>query len=459
MVGVATGPETRHAPASSRLGGDSGETDLERPYTVAQDSTPTPPTVARYAGPGPESGYAWLRLAVSILISAIGGVGLWSGVVTLPVVQEEFGVARNAASLPYTVTMITFAIGGILMGRLADRFGILVPLILGTVVIAAGYFLAGFAQTLWQFIAVQGLLIGLLGAPAMFSPLIADISHWFTRRRGIAVAACASGNYLAGTVWPPVIQHFVAEVGWRQTHMGIGLICIVTIPPLLLLMRKPSPVGHEAAASAGGSPSQGAYAAAAPAFSPTTLQALLLIAGFSCCVAMSMPQVHIVAYCGDLGYGPARGAEMLSLMLGFGIVSRLASGFIADRIGGLRTLILGSTLQMIALAFYLPFDGLTSLYIVSALFGLSQGGIVPSYAIIVRELLPAREAGARIGLVMMATILGMAAGGWASGLIFDLTGSYRAAFIHGIGWNLLNIAIAATLIYKARGGIGRVQPA
>jgi predicted MFS family arabinose efflux permease len=159
-----------------------------------------------------------------------------------------------------------------------------------------------------------------------------------------------------------------------------------------------------------------------------------------------MPQVHIVAYCGDLGYGVARGAEMLSLMLGFGIISRLASGFIADRIGGLNTLILGSALQFSALLFYLPFNGLTPLYIVSAFFGLAQGGIVPSYALIIREYFPARDAGARLSLVLMTTIVGMAAGGWMSGEIYDLTGSYRAAFLNGIAWNLVNLAIAFWLL-------------
>ena len=171
------------------------------------------------------------------------------------------------------------------------------------------------------------------------------------------------------------------------------------------------------------------------------MQALLIVAGFACCVAMSMPQVHIVAYCGDLGYGVARGAEMLSIMLGFGIVSRLGSGFIADRIGGLATVLVGSGLQALSLALYLFFDGLASLYVISAIFGLVQGGIVPSYAIIIREDFPAREAGARVGIVIMATIFGMAFGGWMSGAIFDLTGSYRAAFLHGIAWNVVNFAI------------------
>jgi MFS family permease len=183
--------------------------------------------------------------------------------------------------------------------------------------------------------------------------------------------------------------------------------------------------------------------------SPAALQVLLVIAGLGCCVAMSMPQVHIVAYCMDLGYGIAHGADMLSIMMAAGVVSRLASGFIADRIGGVKTLLIGSVLQCLSLLFYIPFDGLASLYVVSLVFGLSQGGIVPCYAIIVREYLPAKEAGQRIGIVMMATIFGMAIGGWMSGWIYDLTGSYAAAFLNGIAWNLVNVAAILLLMWRA----------
>jgi MFS family permease len=210
--------------------------------------------------------------------------------------------------------------------------------------------------------------------------------------------------------------------------------------PLALALRRRAPT-HEGSLLVGAREIAGGLR-----MSPSRLQALLVLAGLACCIAMSMPQVHIVAYCGDLGYGPARGAEMLSLMLGLGVVSRIGSGLIADRIGGLGTLILGSTLQCLALLFYLPFDGLASLYVVSALFGLSQGGIVPSYALIVRDHFPAREAGARVGLVLMATVLGMAAGGWMAGAIYDLTGSYQMAFVNGIAWNLVNMSIAFWLL-------------
>ena len=367
---------------------------------------------------------------------------MWSVVVALPAVQAEFGVARADASLPFTLTMIGFGGGGIVMGRLADRFGIVAPVILGVVCLVLGYLVAAAAPSLWTY-AFAHALIG-FGSSATFGPLLADISYWFIGRRGIAVAIAASGNYLAGTVWPPVVQHFIASAGWRPTHFGIGLFCVVAMLPLVLVLRRRPPAQEDT----GGSFAAGSKGAQL-GISPNTLHALLCIAGVACCVAMSMPQVHIVAYCGDLGYGVARGAEMLSLMLGLGIISRIASGVVADRIGGVATLLVGSTLQGVALFLYLWFDGLTSLYVISGIFGLFQGGIVPMYAIIVREYFPAHETGTRIGVILMATLFGMAFGGWISGLIFDLTGSYRAAFANGLIWNLLNVTIATWLLVRS----------
>jgi MFS family permease len=396
-----------------------------------------------------ESPYAWLRLAMSLLLMTIGGSGMYAITVVLPRMQQDFATSRGDASLAYTLTMIGFGIGGVLMGRLADRFGVMVVVMIGAVGLGLGYIAASFAPGLLLFCLVQGLLIGMLGTSATFAPLVADTSRWFDRRRGIALAICMSGNYTAGAVWPPVMQYFIDLVGWRQTYLGLGVFCIATMVPMALLLR-PRPPSQEVTAAAA-SPS-----GAGPTFSrrplglpPNVLLALLSLAGVSCCVAMSMPQVHIVAYCGDLGFGAARGAEMLSLMLGMGVVSRLVSGWISDRIGGLRTLLLGSLLQGFALLLFLPSDGLVSLYVVSGMFGLFQGGIVPSYALIVREYFPPEEAGARVGIVLMATLMGMALGGWMSGAVFDLTGSYRAAFLNGIAWNFLNLAIVGFLLWRA----------
>lgn len=386
---------------------------------------------------------AWWRLAAAMVLATIGGVGLWSTVVVLPYIETEFGVDRGGASIPYTATMIGFAVGGVLMGRLADRAGIMIPVILGAGFLGVGYVAASQATSYWQFVAIQAGLIGLLGASPTFGPLVADISLWFRRRRGIAIAIVASGNYMAGALWPPVLTEAIGEIGWRDTYFYVGVFCVVTMVPLSLALR------HRSDTSAEAPPATGLTARVQA--SPRALQILLCLAGIACCVAMAMPQVHIVAYCADLGYGPARGAEMLSLMLAMGVVSRLVSGAIADRIGGLGTLILGSALQGIALFAFLPFDGLVSLYLIAGLFGLSQGGIVPSYALIVRDFFPAREAGSRVSLVLMATVVGMALGGWMSGEIYDLTGSYTVAFLNGIAWNALNLGIALWLLLGRTG--------
>jgi len=397
-----------------------------------------------------ESPIAWLRVLTALVLGAIVGVAMWSVPVVLPAVQADFGVARADASLPYTLAMLGYAVGGVLMGRLSDRFGILLPIAVGACALSVGYIAAGFVPNLALFALLYGV-IG-LGASAAFGPLIADVSQWFTRRRGIAIAIVSCGQYVAGTIWPPVLQHLVATQGWRATHIGLGVFCALTMLPLLFALRRRPPMAAVVAADPFGG-------AAGLGLSPNALLALLCVAGLACCVAMAMPQVHIVAYCGDLGYGVARGAEMLSLMLGAGIISRIASGFVADRIGGVATLLLGSGLQGVALLLYLFFDGLASLYVISALFGLFQGGIVPMYALIVREYFSPREAATRLGVVLMATLFGMALGGWMSGAIFDLTGSYRAAFVNGLLWNLINVSIMLWLLAAAgappRPGVSR----
>lgn len=400
---------------------------------------------------GVDSPYATMRLVVTLLIITVGASGMYVVPVVLPAVQAEFGVTRADASLPYTLLMIGFGIGGMLMGRLADRFGIMVPLLIGSIGLGLGFSAAAMAHDIWLFSLAHGLLIGLLGCSATFAPLMADTTLWFARRRGIAVAICASGNYLGGAIWPPIVQHYVQTAGWRPTYLGLALISSLTVAALSLLMRRRPPALASPPLPAAHVDGVIAVRRDRP-FGLTVTQALTLlsVASVACCVAMSMPQVHIVAYCTDLGYGAARGAEMLSLMLGFGIVSRLVSGAVCDRIGGLRTLLLGSALQGVALLLFLPFDGMVPLYLIAALFGLFQGGIVPSYAIIVREHFAPERTGMQVGLLIMCTMFGMALGGWMSGKIFDLTGSYQVAFVNGILWNLLNLSIALYLLYRTR---------
>ncbi|WP_050425325.1 MFS transporter [Bradyrhizobium tropiciagri] len=390
----------------------------------------------------PDSSRAWLRLVVAVVIGSLGSVGMWSVVVALPMVQTDFGATRGTASLAFTMVMLGFGLGQVVTGKISDRYGIVAAIGAGIGILGLGYIGAGYAPSILAFILLH-FAIGLSSA-ATFGPLMAEASHWFERYRGLAVAIAASGNYVGGTVWPPLVNFGMQSVGWRTTHIAIGIFTAIAMALALVVLRLLM-----------GAATRRSHVNAAPPrvdlkLSTNALTAVLSLASISCCVAMSMPQVHIVAYCGDLGYGVARGAEMLSLMLGFGIISRIGSGFLADRIGGIRTLLIGSIAQGSALLFYLFFDSLTSLYVISAMFGLFQGGIVPSYAIIVREAMPASEAATRIGIVIFASVFGMSFGGWISGVIFDATGSYAAAFANGLAWNLLNVSIILLLLLRSR---------
>ena len=390
-----------------------------------------------------DSLYSWTRLFIALLLATVGNIGMWVVVIVLPDIQQEFKIDRGTASIPFALTMVGFAIGNWVMGHVVDRYGITKTIILAATVNTAGYIAAMYVNNVYSLSILQ-FFIG-LGTAAAFGPLIADTSHWFLKRRGIAVALIASGNYFSGAIWPPLFNSTLQSDGWRDVYWILALSTVFIMIPLSFLLKKK--ISEETARISDAASSDKRQNVS---ISPKALTILLSIAGIGCCVAMSMPQVHIVAFCIDLGFGPAVGAEMLSLMLIGGIISRLINGLISDKLGGVYTLLIGSTLQCIALFLYLPFDGLVSLYIVSLIFGLSQGGIVPSYAIIIREYLPGVDAGTRVGFVMMCTIMGMAIGGWMSGWIYDLTGSYAAAFWNGIVWNFMNIAIVLFLITRNR---------
>jgi MFS family permease len=407
-------------------------------------------TSPNHLASGPRAGaYPILRLIAALLLMTVSGSAMYGVIVTLKPIGLEFGVSRGAASLPYMLFMIGFGTGGVFFGRVADRFGVMIPALVASVFLPAGFIAAANAATLWQFSTAVGLVAGFFGASATFAPIVSDISHWFVRRRGLAVGIVISGSYFAGTIWPPILQHFIDSIGWRDTFFGLGIFVLSVMLPLSLVLYRKPPIVPEPV------PAGGPVVPRRPlGFSTSGLQRHIYAAGIGCCAAMAMPQVHIVAYATDLGFAPARAAEMLSLMLGFGIVSRLLSGWISDRIGGLNTLLLGSFLQGAVLIAFLTGDSLVALYLLSAAFGLSQGGIVPSYAMIIRSYFPSGEAGWRIGMTFLFTIIGMALGGWMAGALYDLTGSYTVSFLNAIAFNVFNLAIAAKLLMRAKARVG-----
>jgi len=369
--------------------------------------------------------------------------GMYAAVMVLEPATREFDIGRGAGALPYTMYMIGFGLGNILLGQVLDRFGIAVLALIGSVSLPAGLFIASMTHELWLFTLTLSVLCGFLGGAFAFGPLVADISHWFSDRRGLAVGIVISGSYVGGAIWPPVLQAWIDTGGWRESFVDLAIICLVTMVPLSFVYFRKKDTDDEIEGNTPGHNWEQPLG-----MTRQQLQRLLCFAGIGCCVAMAMPQIHIVPHAMDLGFRPRDGAYMLSLMLGFGIISRIASGWVSDRIGGLKTLLLGSGLQGMVIISFLFVDTLTGLYLVSIAFGLAQGGIVPSYTIITRKFFRRGEAGKRIGLAFVATTGGMALGGWMAGILYDLSGSYTLSFLNAIFFNGINLAIAIFLLRR-----------
>ena len=393
-----------------------------------------------------DSQQAWFRLAIIFTMSVIGTAGMWSVVIILPNIQSEFALDRAASTYPYVATMFGYGIGNVIIGRMLDRIGIKKPIIFALSLLVASYILSIFVRDVF-FLSVIQFFLG-FSAAAFFGPMMADISNYFYRRKGLAVSLVASGQHLCGAIWPFLIKDFLLDGDWRNAHLFIAIVCSILIPILFYLLgnKKPKVDLNQNLSSR----KEDINSKVKLSISNKQVQVLLMFAGVFCCVAMSMPQVHIVPLCIDNGYGLAVGTEILSFMLFAAVASRVIFGFLSDKIGPIQTLLLGSSLQAISLTMFLPFNSQLSLYIVAIFFGLSQGGIVPIYAVIISKFLPSNEVAERVGLLIFATIVGMSLGGWLSGEIYDFTKSYKLAFINGIFWNIINLCIMIYLfiIYK-----------
>ena len=384
-----------------------------------------------------DSQQAWFRLAIIFTMSVIGTAGMWSVVIILPNIQNEFTLDRAASTYPYVATMFGYGFGNVIIGRMLDKIGIKKPIIFALCLLITSYVLSFFAKNVFWLSTIQ-FFLG-FSAAAFFGPMMADISNYFYKRKGLAVSLVASGQHLCGAIWPFVIKDFIIEGDWRNAHLFIALVCSILIPILFYFLGNKVPKMNNKQKLT--TQYEDINSKVNLSISNRQIQILLMIAGVLCCVAMSMPQVHIVPLSIDNGYGLAVGTEILSFMLFAAVASRVIFGFLSDKIGPIQTLILGSSLQAISLTMFLPFNSQLSLYIVAICFGLSQGGIVPIYAVIISKFLPSNEVAERVGWLIFATIIGMSLGGWLSGEIYDFTNSYRLAFINGIFWNIMNLCI------------------
>ncbi|MGH6895345.1 MAG: MFS transporter [Geminicoccaceae bacterium] len=389
-----------------------------------------------------ERPYGWIVALASMVMMAVGAGATYLVIVALKPIALEFGWPRAVPSLCYSLALLGAGFGGLFWGSVSDRIGMILPALVGGCMVALGAWLASRADGVLTLYLAHGLFIGLLGNGVFIAPLLANITRWFDRHIGMAVAVVATGQSMAGAVWPPILRYLTDAYGWRQAFFIYAVIALVMLLPLSLILRSPPrPRGASSTIGSG----HGGRVLGWPA---SAVVATLCLAIIGCCVAMAMPMVHLIAYATDLGHPSARAAEMLAVLLAGAVVSRLLFGALADRIGGLWTLLIGSAGQLLMLTSFTFVESLLGLYVIAALFGLVYGGIVPCYVIIMRELFPIRQVGSRIGIVFLFGTIGMALGAWLGGQIFDLTGSYHSAFLVGVVFNFGNLTLVGALLLR-----------
>ena len=391
---------------------------------------------------GPAS---WIAACLALAILAVGFGAPLMAVVGLKPIQESLGADRSVIALAGSLTWVGTGLGGILMGVMADRIGIRAATTIGGTMTAAGLALASTGH-LWALYAGHGLMIGLLGNGAMYAPLLIWVSRWFDRRRGTALALISSGQYIAGIVWPPLFQRGIAAYGWQSTMLLFAGAVLVLILPMTLFGLRPAPEPVVFTSSA----MRSSLAARTLRLPPNVLQGLLCLAGFLCCVPMALPNSHLVAYCSDLGISAGQGAAMLSVLLACAFVSRQFWGWFGDRYGGLRAVLAGSACQCIAIGGFLLTQDEVGLFIVAAGFGLGFAGIIPSYALAIRELFPSSEAAWRVPTLLFTAMTGMAFGSWLGGMLYDRFGMYAPAFAAGVVFNLANLVVVGSLVLRDR---------
>ena len=396
---------------------------------------------------------AWVAACIALLLLSISYGSPLLIIVGLKPIAAALDAPRQVISLAAAMSWVGTGLGGILMGWLADRIGVRLTVIFGAAMIAAGLAVSAIGSV-WALYIGHGLLLGLLGNGAMFPPLLVYVSRWFERRRGTALALIASGQYIAGMVWPSVFEHAIAAYGWQAVMVAYGIFVVAAIPPIAALFLHPAPRPSHAETLASGSRRNGPILG----LPPNLVLSLLCIAGFCCCVPMALPQSHLVAFCSDIGIPAAQGAAMLSVLQACAFCSRQFWGWLADRVGGLVTLILGSACQALAISAFLLTQNEAGLFAISAAYGLGFSGIVPAYVLIVRELYPSAEASWRVPMVLFVSMGGMAFGSWFAGALYDHFGYYAPAFAIGVAFNLANLTVVGFLL--ARQGLrGGMRPA
>jgi MFS family permease len=396
-----------------------------------------------------ETKSSWVVAVVVLVILALSFGAPWITIVALKAIAAETGGQRSVPALASSLAWVGYGAGGIVMGYVAERVGVRWTVIFGAAMIWVGLALSTGGES-WQLYVGHGLFMGFFGIGGMNAPFYVYVSRWFDRRRGSALALISSGSYLAGAIWPPIFEPAINYAGWRQTMIYFGLIEFVVIVPLaaIFLTRPPDMLLRSGLLETSSRPNT------VLGWPPNLVFTLVATAVIFCCMPMAMPQAHLPALCSDLGIIASHGAAMVSVLLGTAFVSRQFWGWVADRIGGLNTVLTGSVFQIIAMTAFMLTQDEVGLFTVAAAFGLGFAGIIPAFVLAIREFFPASEAYWRIPAFLLCSGTGMAIGGWLAGVLYDHFGTYAMAFAAGIAANAVNLLIVGTLVFRQKSRLG-----
>ena len=390
-----------------------------------------------------KASWAVATAALVTMLMAFGAA--WITAVALKDIAAEVDGVRSIPALASALAWLGSGVGGILMGRIAEKVGTRWTVLFGSLMIAVGLAISTLGPP-WPLWIGHGIFIGLIGLGGINEPMYIYVSRWIDRRRGSALALISSGSYLAGAMWPPMFERAIANFGWRETMLWYALAEVVVIIPLAVIYFRAPPelilpaAPHDSAAGK----------ARVLGWPPNLVFGVICAAAVLCCVPMAMPQGHLVAFCSDLGISRSAGALMLSVLLGTAFLSRQIWGAISDRIGGIATVLIGSAWQSASMTAFLLTQNEVGLFTVAAAFGLGFSGIIPAYVLALRELFPASEASWRIPTLLLFSGAGMALGGWLAGLLYDHFAYYAPAFATGVGANILNLLLIGILVARQR---------
>jgi len=384
----------------------------------------------------PQPAIRWLIVSAAALLLGIAMGTLVNGLsVFLVPLESHFGWERAEVAGINSAGLIGIAIGGIVMGLLADRFATRTICMAGAATLSLSLMLAARAETLGQFYTLF-FIAGAIGGGALFAPVIALVGGWFRTGAGLAIGIASAGQGLGQGLVPFVAGHLIESVGWQNAFTFLGLFAALTLLPLSLLMFEP-PEG-----------AQGGPGATTRALLLSSRKALpaLSVAVLGCCTGMAVPLMHLVPLIqGTLNVGPEAGGPLL-VMLVAAIFGRVFFGKLADIIGPIRAWMAATAWQTALMIGFVFLGSMQAFWLYAPLYGFGYGGVMTGVLVTVRALVPANRRASATGLVLAFGWIGHALGGWQGGFFFDLTGAYNWTFLNGVIAGLVNLAIMATVL-------------